>query len=142
VRTRHQSGVASLTWFLDRNLGRHVVADALRQAGVDVEVHDDHFRRDAEDEEWLREVGRRGWVVLTRDRRIRYRSHERAALIQAGVRAFVLVAGNLSGREMAAVFVKALPAMRRFMVRHPPPFIAKVTRSGAVSLLVGTEDER
>jgi predicted nuclease of predicted toxin-antitoxin system len=119
-----------------------VVADALRQAGVDVEVHDDHFRRDAEDEEWLREVGRRGWVVLTRDRRIRYRSHERAALIQAGVRAFVLVAGNLSGREMAAVFVKALPAMRRFMVRHPPPFIAKVTRSGAVSLLVGTEDER
>jgi predicted nuclease of predicted toxin-antitoxin system len=118
-----------------------VVADALRQAGVDVQVHDDHFHRDAEDEEWLREVGRRGWVVLTRDRRIRYRSHERAALMQAGVRAFVLVAGNLSGPEMGEVFVKALPAMQRFMVRHQPPFIARVTRSGAVSLLVGTEDE-
>jgi predicted nuclease of predicted toxin-antitoxin system len=118
-----------------------VVADALRQAGVDAQVHDDHFRRNAEDEEWLREVGRRGWVVLTRDRRIRYRSHERTALMQAGVRAFILVAGNLSGREMGEIFVKALPAMQKFMARHQPPFIARVTRSGAVSLLVGTENE-
>jgi hypothetical protein len=29
-----------------------------------VPVHDDHFRRDAEDEEWLREVGHRRWYVL------------------------------------------------------------------------------
>jgi len=118
-----------------------MVADALHQAGVDVQVHDDHLRRDAEDEEWLCEIGRRGWAVLTRDRRIRYRSHERATLMQAGVRAFVLVAGTLSGPEIAEVFVKALPAMRRFMARHQPPFIARGTRSGAVSLLVGTEDE-
>jgi hypothetical protein len=40
------------------------VADALHQAGVDVSVHDDHFRRDAEDEEWLREVEHRRWYML------------------------------------------------------------------------------
>jgi len=64
VRTRYQSRIASLRWFLDRHLGRHIVADALNQAGVDVPVHDDHFRRDAEDEEWLREVGHRRWYML------------------------------------------------------------------------------
>jgi hypothetical protein len=56
--------------------------------------------------------------------------------MQAGVRAFVLVAGNLSGQEMAAVFVKALPAIRRFVTNRQAPFIARVTRSGAVSMLV------
>jgi hypothetical protein len=29
-----------------------------------------------------------------------------------------------------------LPAIRRFVAQHNPPFIAKVTRSGAVSMLV------
>jgi predicted nuclease of predicted toxin-antitoxin system len=101
-----------------------------------VQIHDDHFRQETPDEEWLREVGQRHWIVLTKDTQIRYRAHERAVLMQAGVRAFVLVAKNLSGREMAEVFVKALPAIRRFLANHQPPFIAKVTQSNAISLVI------
>jgi hypothetical protein len=37
---------------------------------------------------------------------------------------------------MAEVFVHALPAIRRFVASHQPPFIAKVTRRGTVSMLV------
>jgi predicted nuclease of predicted toxin-antitoxin system len=101
-----------------------------------VQIHDDHFRQETPDEEWLREVGQRSWIVLTKDTQTRYRAHERAALMQAGVRTFVLVAKNLSGREMADVLVKALPAIRRFVANHQPPFIAKVTRSSAVSMVI------
>jgi hypothetical protein len=101
-----------------------------------VQIHDDHFRQETPDEEWLREVGQRSWIVLTKDTQIRYRAHERAALRQAGVRAFVLVAKNLSGHEIADVFVRALPAIRRFVANHQPPFIAKVTRSSAVSMVI------
>jgi hypothetical protein len=36
------------------------MADALKQAGAAVEIHDDHFRQDAPNVEWLREVGPRG----------------------------------------------------------------------------------
>jgi predicted nuclease of predicted toxin-antitoxin system len=136
VRTAFPSRVDPLIFFLDRSLGKHIVADALRQAGAAVEAHDDHFSQDARDEEWLREVGQRGWIVLTRDDRIRYRFHERTALIQAGVRAFVLVRRSLSGPAMAAAFVQALPAMQRFVVRHQAPFIARVTQAGNVSLLL------
>jgi hypothetical protein len=100
-----------------------------------VEVHDDHFLQDARDEEWLREVGQRGWIVLTRDDRIRHRLHERTALLQAGVRAFVLVRRSLSGLAMAEAFVQALPAMQRFVAQHQAPFIARVTQTGNVSLL-------
>ena len=136
MRTQSPSRVDPLIFFLDRSLGKHVVADALRQAGAAVEVHDDHFSQAAHDEEWLREVGQRGWIVLTRDDRIRYRLHERTALIQAGVRAFVLVRRSISGPAMAAAFVNALPAMRQFVARYPAPFIARVTQTGNVSLLL------
>ena len=136
MRTRPHSRVDPLIFFLDRSLGKHIVAEALRQAGAKVEVHDEHFPQDARDEEWLREVGQRGWIVLTRDDRIRYRFHERTALLQARIRAFVLVRRSLSGPAMAEAFVNALPAMRQFVERHQAPFIARVTQTGNVSLLL------
>jgi predicted nuclease of predicted toxin-antitoxin system len=94
------------------------------------------FRQGTPDEDWLRDVGQRGWIVLTKDTQIRYRVPERAALMQARVRAVVLTAGNLSAREMADIFLKALPAIRRFVAHHQSSFIAKVTRSGVVSMVV------
>jgi hypothetical protein len=54
-------------------------------------------------------VGQRGWVVLTKDRRIRYRPPALAAIATAAVRMFVLSAGDLQGSEMAAAFLRALP---------------------------------
>ena len=112
-----------------------MVATTLRQAGAQVEIHDDHFSSDARDEDWLKEVGRKRWAVLTKDRRIRYRAPELAALRKARVCAFVLTAGDLQGSEMAALFVKALPAINRFVTRNAPPFIAKITKAGSVSML-------
>ena len=58
-----------LTFFLDRNLGRHTVADTLRAAGLNVIVHDDRFPQAATDLEWLKEAGKNQWIVLTRDER-------------------------------------------------------------------------
>jgi len=72
---------------------------------------------------------------LTKDARIRYREIKRTALMNAGVGAFVLTAKNLQGSEMASIFVHALPSMTRLAVSHCRPFIAKVTRSGAISML-------
>src|SRR5215471_592764 len=78
---------------------------------------------------------KRGWVVLTKDRRIRFRAIERTALISAGVRAFVLTAGDIDGAAMAAVFVKALPKILRFSAKHSPPFIAMISKTGSVTML-------
>jgi hypothetical protein len=99
-----------------------------------VEIHDDHFKRDEEDRIWLAAVGQRKWVVLTKDQRLRYRPLEIAALRSSGARVFVLVAGNLRGGEIASVFVAALPAMCRILHTHEGPFIARVAKSGKVTL--------
>lgn len=122
-------------FFVDRSLGKQKVAGALRGAGAEVHVHDEHFPTDAPDEEWLAEVGRRGWIVLTKDRRIRYRSPALRALRRARARAFVLTSGNLSGAEMGQIFVRALHRMTRFAGRHPAPFVARVTKGGSVSMI-------
>jgi predicted nuclease of predicted toxin-antitoxin system len=138
VRAARERRVEALTVFLDRNLGHRVIAQAMRDAGVVVHIHDDLFPQDAKDEEWLPVVGHQGWIVLTKDARIRYRPQERAALLHAQVRAFVLVGKNLSGPALADICVKALPAIRRFVARYDPPFIARISRSGAVDLLTGS----
>jgi PIN like domain len=52
-----------ITFFIDRCLGSKKVADALRQAGLTVEIHEDHFAPDALDVDWLTEVGAWQWVV-------------------------------------------------------------------------------
>jgi hypothetical protein len=56
-------------------------------------------------------------------------------LINAGVRAFVLTAGDIDGAAMAAVFVKALSRILRFSAKHAPPFIATISKTGSVTML-------
>ena len=102
--------------------------------GLAVEVHDDHFARDEEDRVWLQAAGERGWVILTKDQRIRYRPLELGALRTSGARVFVLTAGNVRGIEIAGVFLAALPKMIRLLRSHAGPFVARVSGSGKVSI--------
>jgi hypothetical protein len=100
----------------------------LREAGVNVEVHDDHFQPDAPDEEWLQVIGGRGWFVVTKDQKIRYHTIEKQALVGAGVGAFILVSKNLSGEEIGTILVESIPAIKRFIARTSRPFLAKIAR--------------
>lgn len=134
-RSAASSKQPELVLFLDRNLGRNVVAERLRAEGVRVEIHDDHFPdQRTPDEVWLRFAGERGWVVLTPDARIRYRTNEQVAVESANVRQFVLTARRLTGNEIGEVLAKALPHIRRLVEQFEPPFIGKVTRNSNVSL--------
>jgi predicted nuclease of predicted toxin-antitoxin system len=118
-----------VVFFLDRSLGKRHVAEALREIGVQVEVHDDHFPPDTEDSRWIAEVSGRGWAIVTKDRRIRYRPLERAAVVAAQARLFALTSGSVSGPEMARILVRHLRRMERIVVGEPPPFIARVSKS-------------
>jgi hypothetical protein len=96
---------------------------------VHVEVHDRHFHQSAPDVEWLEFVGRQGWIVLTKDEAIRRNHLEREALLEAKVRAFIITAARLSGRELGQLVVDSLGRIRRLTRRQPAPFIARLSRS-------------
>ena len=122
-------------FFIDESLAFGDVPRALREAGARVELLVDHFERGAPDESWLAEAGRRGWIVLTKDKRIRRNAVERRALEESGVAAFVLTSGDMTGTEMGSAFVKALDRMIRLHRNHSPPFVGTVDRSGRVRML-------
>lgn len=116
--------------FIDRSLGGKLVVDALRAAGAEMIAHDDVFDQATPDEDWLAEAGRRNWTVLTKDSRIRRNPLERAAYRDAGVRVFALTRKDLSGSEMADIFINALPGMLRRAGVVPPPFVFSISRGG------------
>jgi hypothetical protein len=84
------NGPREFIFFTDRDLRRQFPS-ILREAGVRVEQHDDHFAPDTLDEEWIGEVGRRGWIAITRDARIRYSPLALSVLMESGTQLFVLV---------------------------------------------------
>jgi hypothetical protein len=112
-----------------------VIAERLRQRGLQVEIHDAHFPQNAQDEDWIEKVGKSGWIVLTKDDRIRYRPAALAAYRRHKVRVFIFGSGEMKAQEMGEAFVKALPRIHRICRSQTPPFFARISRSGAVSLL-------
>ena len=89
-------------YFTDRDLGRRIFPGLLKEAGLRVEIHDDHFEPDAHDVDWLPEVAARGWVVLSNDQKILRRPLEREAVRRSGAALLVLIGGRspapVSGR--------------------------------------------
>jgi hypothetical protein len=114
----------STIFFTDRDLGKQFPA-LLRKAGISVERHADHFPDDAKDEDWIAEVGKRGWCVVTHDKRIRYKSNELAAVKRAGIAMFVL-SGKVPHSVLAQNFINTIDRIEAFLVKHKPPFIAKI----------------
>lgn len=113
-------------YFPDRDLGKRF-GEILRSHGLKVERHHDHFAPDTPDEVWLEEVGKRGWIALTHDRRIRYKPNERDAVMRHRVGLLVIRRRRaLSGS--CTVVRGDSAAYRTFLVRHKPPFIGKVYR--------------
>lgn len=121
-------------FFIDRALGKNLVANALRNAGALVEVHDDYFAPDALDTDWLPEVSQRGWIVLTRDARMGLNILEQVAIASSAARVFVVSIDDATGDNMAAALTQALPKMERLTQSHQAPFIARVYEFGKVSM--------
>jgi PIN like domain len=113
-------------FFIDRSLGQKQLAKALRELGFVVHtlasIYGDKRGQGLEDERWLTDAGRNGWVVLMKDNAIRRRPAERDALVAARVRAFCLTKAHLRGGEQTARFVGNLERILR-QADEPGPYI-------------------
>ena len=110
--------------------------EALRAAGVEIRVHDELFPQGTEDVVWLREAGLYGWIVITRDDRIRYNQLEKQAVIAARLRFFSITSSSLTGEEAAALILSALDKMSRMCRQQSKRgFIAKISRGPDVKII-------
>lgn len=108
--------------------------DRLRQVHAVVHAHDDLFPQDTDDEVWLREAARKGWIVLTKDDRIRYRPGEQRAIVEAGVACFCLnPTKGMTAHEWAEALVTALPRILEMAATEKRRgYIKGVNRQGRI----------
>ncbi|MBR8837315.1 MAG: hypothetical protein DSM106950_25725 [Stigonema ocellatum SAG 48.90 = DSM 106950] len=124
----------SIVFFVDRCLGSKRIVETLRNSGITVEIHDDHFHKGAQDVDWVPEIGKRGWVVLTKDAKIGKRTSEKIAVVSEKVKLFAFASQSLTGKQMSEALLKAIVPLQEFVRKHPGPFIAKIYRDGHIEM--------
>ena len=78
------------------------------------------FGQDEDDETWLQLVGDRGWCAIFRDKRIRYRTTERAALERHRARAVVVATSrNLTIKDNVALLDRYWSDVEQTLVDAP-----------------------
>lgn len=122
--------MATVEFVLDNNLS-HKVAAAL--AALDLPFHHstDILPANTDDEDLIPEVAARGWILVTQDKKIRKRKHERAAMIQSGIGAFIYMGqADKSLEEMMRMLLRDLPEMRKLVSKRRPPFVFGISDRG------------
>lgn len=115
-----------MTYYADRNLGK-ALPNRLRDAGLAVEIHDDHFAQDATDIEWLPEVAGRGWTILTKDDLTKH-DIERDAIRAALASVVILVGANAPHSELGQNFLNTIQKVESLLAASTAPVAIKVYR--------------
>ncbi|HEV2450626.1 MAG TPA: hypothetical protein VGS62_01710 [Streptosporangiaceae bacterium] len=118
-------------FLVDRSLSQVLLPAELRRAGLTVHTLPgalgDQAARELPDADWIALAGERGWVVLTRDDRLRLRPAARQAITGGKVRVFCLATAGLSFAGQASYLVANRLRIIR-AARQPGPYVYSVYR--------------
>ena len=118
-----------MTFFVDNNLSKPLVR-GMKGFGENVVHLTEHFEPDADDTEWLYFIGSKGWFLITRDHRIRYRPNELAVLKESKVGAFFLGGKQRSKCDLIQQVVRNWPRIKQYAGKIQPPFAFIVPPQG------------
>lgn len=123
--------------YVDESASQLTLPTELRNRGLKVYTRHDVFAANEpiDDPTWLSHCGRHKWIAITKDKGIRHRPAEIQMLLAARVRMFVISAGGLTGRDQAELIVKALGAMRRWVLNEPAPFAVRIMPGAKTELI-------
>lgn len=125
-------------FFIDRDTGGRLLAEALRPKGYRVELHGDHFAQDTQDPFWIRSVAHRHWVILTCDRNIARKEPERSLFGTAPTHTFILYALSHVQREKRVPLVLAvLPKLSAMVAAGAVHGIYRVHTDGGIEHVSG-----
>lgn len=125
-----------MTYFFDNTFPPQL-AQILKILGVDARHLQDDFPAETPDVNWLPEVGKKGWVVVTGDRRISKKPPERKALEEANVIAIFMAKGFTSKLkfDLVASFIRWWPDIDRAVKHVKPGTSLEVGVNGKVDIL-------
>ena len=118
-----------MKFFFDENTSERLTR-GMKEFGEDVVHLRDMFPQGAKDEDWLRVVGSKGLVLVTRDAQIRRKPGELAAYRRHNVGGFVLQGKNIDHFGMIQQVVRNWPRMKELAVKTTRPFLFGVPPKG------------
>lgn len=90
----------------------------------------DQFLPDAIDTDWLKFVGKNGFILITRDERVRWRPSELKAFNNYKVGAFFLGGKKRTRCELIQQLVRNWPRMKELATKTIPPYAFRIPPSG------------
>jgi hypothetical protein len=120
-----------LAVFIDRNSGGRLFKGLIEQAGIEVHLHDDHFRRKTEDPAWLAQLGASGWLLVSGDNDVTRQPLFLHQLADSRAHVFVLLALNgASPTGKAECVVRAYETMCELAAETTPPALWRIGKDG------------
>lgn len=117
-------------FLIDNNMS-HRVAAALADLAQPFRHLTEILPHNTPDVELFPEIARRGWFLVTQDERINRKPHERKAMTDAGIGAFIFTGRAVkSNLEMMRLVLRVLPEMYKHAARTNRPFVYGITDQG------------
>jgi len=125
-----------VTFFFDNTFPQKLVR-IIAILGVDARHLQDEFPANTLDVDWIPEIGRRGWVVITGDRGISKKPAERKAIEEANIIAVFMAKGFTSKPifELVSLFIKWWPDIERAVGHVKAGTSLEVNPNGKVDIL-------
>jgi PIN domain-containing protein len=102
-----------------------------------VKWHDDLFGPRTPDQVWLQDIGTEGWLLISRDKRIKNRPGEKQALIDNGVGGFYLTQRDGPTRwQILQLLCRTIDEMERIFAQTPRPFLYGVTKEAGLHRII------
>ena len=125
-----------MTFFFDNTFPRRLVA-IMRLMDIDARHLQDDFAPETPDIDWLPEIGRRDWVLITGDRGISRKPAERLALERANIVAVFMAKSFMHKHifDLVSSFIKWWPEIERKVAHVTPGTSLEVSINGKIELL-------
>lgn len=117
-----------ICFFLDRTTDNPTVLNGLRGIGCKVVAHHELFVHDEADTVWIEYVAKKGWTIITNDKKIRSHPLEIKAVVVYEARMLCLSSGNMKSDTTLNLLISAMNLIEEFTLKNEPPYITRIRR--------------
>ena len=114
--------------FLDRDQGNKVIPGFLQRTGLKVECHSKYYKDDLEDDIWIRDVSRKGWLIVSSDKGLENDVANKLAVIESKAKVFILEENGSRGEYWAAAIIVSWKTIYELAGDNPGPFYVNIQK--------------
>lgn len=130
-----------MTTFFDENMGI-IIPEEFAASGELGEIR--YLRKEfkeavsigpVDDIDWIPIVAQRGWLIITKDRKMLTRSHERQALIDNAAAVVLMSPADLTLDQMLSLLSTNADRLMDLANSRPRPFAVQLTPDGTIRFI-------